>query len=187
MEVPISIEQAHPVGSLFGSAARKKERTVRTLTVRHTRRLLCLNSGGGVVHLLRKERKRFRREFEGERGKAQTNRASLTPITNLNFSAFDNIGVKCLPRRVCVRTVCECHEAESLRTKTKVLSLLGNSSAVFVCQRGRVEIELKYYIRFCIANELRVAGFYILETLRCTMTYSSALLVTINRPWAESR
>ena len=44
-----------------------------------------------------------------ERERTQTDRT-----TNLDFSALDDGGVQGLPRRVGVRTVCECHEAESL-------------------------------------------------------------------------
>ena len=87
-----------------------------SLTVRHTRRLLCLNSGGGVVHLLR-EGETIEDWLDGtdrERGRerAQTNRT-----TDLDFSALDNGGVQGLPRRVGVRAVCECHEAESLKRR----------------------------------------------------------------------
>ena len=51
--------------------------------------------------------------FDGtERERMQTERT-----TNLDFSALDDGGVQGLPRRVGVRTVCECHEAESLKRR----------------------------------------------------------------------
>ena len=84
--------------------------------------------------------------------------------TDLNFSAFDNSGVQCLPRRVCVRAVCECHEAESLkrRKETKALSLLCISVThsidrqfSFFSQRGRVEISSG------ITNGVRIAGLIV--------------------------
>ena len=55
--------------------------------------------------------------FDGTDRERKRERKQNELATDLDFSALDDGGVQGLPRRVGVRTVCECHEAESLKRR----------------------------------------------------------------------
>ena len=100
--------------------------------------------------------------IEGRRGRKRKQ-------TDLNFSAFDNSGVQCLPRRVCVRTVCECHEAESLKRRKETMHFSYahdqsiDRSTVFLFQPGRNS--------FGMTNDVRIAGFIVTLAIRACFLF----------------